>query len=365
MTVSSKKRIIFIDMMRAFAVLMMVQGHTIDVFLSDSYRNTDSFIFFLWNMNRGLTAPIFMFSSGVVFTYLLLLNRMPFYYNPRVRKGLRRFVLLVLIGYLLRYPTFTVLDFSFVTKAQWISFFTVDALHLIGFGLLCILCLAFIGEKLKISDYVVFSFGALLFFTLFLFTENISWVNYLPIPFAAYLYHGTGSLFPFFPWAGYVISGAVLGCYLANNPNSFATKNFAFRLFVFGISFIALSQIVELLELYILHVDYIWTDNIHVIFWRMGWVVLLNSFMSYLALNLKSIPDLIKQVGRHTLLVYVVHVIILYGSAWVPGLNLIFSRNMDIYSALIAAIVMIFSMLLMVIGLEKYKLHRKNKLATA
>jgi uncharacterized membrane protein len=352
-------------MIRALAVLMMVQGHTIDTFLADQYRTYDTTLFSIWFTIRGFTAPIFMFTSGVAFTYLLKSYKEPFFQNPRVKKGLLRFVVLVLIGYLLRYPTYTVFDYSIVTFPQWMGFFTVDALHLIGFGLLFILILSFLSEKTKANDYLIFSSGALFFFILFSITEQINWANYLPIPFAAYLYHGTGSFFPLFPWAGFVISGAMLGSYLAHNPDSFTTPKFSIRLLVLGVSALAVSQLIELIENIFLNGQDIWTDNLYVIAMRIGWILLLNSFMSWFALKLKRIPEFVKQVGRHTLLVYAVHSIILYGSAWIPGLNLIFSRRMDIYSSILSAVIMIILMALMVYCLEKYKLYKKNKLATS
>ena len=37
-----RKRIIYIDIMRAFAVIMMIQGHTVDTFLGEEYRTMDS-----------------------------------------------------------------------------------------------------------------------------------------------------------------------------------------------------------------------------------------------------------------------------------------------------------------------------------
>lgn len=361
----SRTRIIFLDMMRAFAVLMMVQGHTIDTFLADEFRTLGSPIFYIWNTLRGFTAPIFMFTSGVAFTYLLRSYNEPFFKNPRVKKGLIRFVTLVVIGYLLRYPTFTVLDFRFVTMEQWRMFFIVDALQLIGFGLLFTMIFALIAEKLKVNEYVVFAFGVIFFFGLYNFIGEINWANYLPIPFAAYFYHGTGSFFPLFPWAGYVISGAILGTYLAHHPHSFNTLSFSFRLMIIGIALILFSQFVEYIENLLYPTGAFWTDNIHLISFRLGWVIVMNSLMSFLALRLNGIPEFIKQVGRHTLLVYAVHVIILYGSAWVPGLNLIFSRRMDLYGSLISALIMIILMALMVLGLEKYKLNKKRKLATS
>lgn len=357
----SPKRVIFIDLMRAFAVLMMVQGHTIDTFLSNDYRTYDSVLYNIWFTVRGFTAPIFMFSSGTVFTYLLRSYKVPFFENPRVPKGIKRFFTLVLIGYMLRYPTYTFFDFSLVNKEQWLTFFVVDALHLIGFGLLFILILVYIAEKLKVNDYIIFSSAALFFFLMFNLTEQINWLNYLPIPFAAYLFHKTGSFFPVFPWAGYVISGAILGSYLAYNPDIFTKKFFPKKLFLTGFSFLILSWIIELIEYLFFGNKALFTDNLYVITLRLGWVLILNSFMSYLALKLKSIPDVVKWVGRHTLIIYAVHVIILYGSAWIPGLNLIFARSMSLMMSIFAAVLMIILMVLMVIGIEKFKSYRKNK----
>src|SRR4030067_881105 len=180
MTKNSKKnRIIFIDLMRAFAVLMMVQGHTVDVLLSNNYRTPDSPFFSAWLFMRGMTAPIFMFSAGTVFTYLFRLTDEPFHKNPRVIKGIKRFLLLVGLGYLLRYPTYTIVDFSEVTRESWNIFFAVDVLQLIGFGVLFLIVCAFIAEKIKLPDYIVFTLTALLFFLFFLiplkviFTEKI------------------------------------------------------------------------------------------------------------------------------------------------------------------------------------------------
>lgn len=365
MAVNESKRIIFLDMMRAFAVLMMVQGHTIDAFLSDSYRDLTSIPFNIWFTMRGFTAPIFMFTSGVVFTYLLRLNKEPFFNNPRVKKGFIRFVTLVIIGYLLRYPTYTFFDFSVVTREQWYIFFTVDALHLIGFGLLFVLILSFISEKLKIGDWIIFSVGAIFFFIMFNFTESINWISIFPLPMAAYFYHGTGSYFPFFPWAGYVISGGILGSYLAHNPGEFLTKKFGVKLLYFGIGFLTFAFLFFQIENLFYGTKTFWTDSAYLICLRIGWVLVMNSVMSFIALKLKSIPDIVKLVGRHTLLIYAVHVVIIYGSAWLPGFDRILHKQLSILEAVGAAVLMIILMVWMVVLLEKYKLYRKNKLIQA
>ena len=137
--------------MRAFAVIMMIQGHTIDTFLADEYRTMDSIFYSIWYTLRGFTAPIFMFTAGLIFTYLLKIDNFSFSSNPRIIKGLKRGMTLIFIGYLLRYPSYKIFDFSFVSKNQWTTFFTVDALHLIGFGLLFIISFIFISKRVHLN----------------------------------------------------------------------------------------------------------------------------------------------------------------------------------------------------------------------
>jgi len=358
----SKNRIIFLDLMRALAVIMMIQGHTIDTFLGDQYRTVDSDIYNIWFTIRGFTAPIFMFVSGVTFTYLFRSQSLPFFENPRVNKGVLRFIILILIGYLLRFPTPRMFDFSEVDYSQWLTFFTVDALHLIAFGILFILLMSYVAEKYKRSDYLIFSLGAAFFFFMSLLTEKINWANFLPIPFAAYLYQGTGSYFPLFPWAGYVICGALLGSYLAKNPLSFTTKQFSSKLFLAGVVSLIVCYSIHVFEDLLYDEKTLWTDNTALIFYRLGIILMLNSFMSFVSLKIKHIPDIISKLGKNTLLVYVVHVIILYGSAWIPGFGMFYPKTLNIPLSILAALLLIAFMFWFVSLFEQVKDYRRRKI---
>ncbi len=362
MTLNSKKnRIIFIDLLRAFAVLQMVQGHTVDVLLSNDYRNFDSSVFSIWFFMRGMTAPIFLFTSGTVFTYLFRLAKEPFLKNPRVKKGVYRFFLLVGLGYLIRFPSFNIIDFSEVTPLQWSIFFAVDILQLIGFGILIILMLAFISEKKGKKDNIVFLLGAVFFFGVWPLVAHIPWSNYFPLPLAAYFYQDHGSLFPLFPWVGFLLTGAILGSYLAQNPAIFKTTQFSFRLSKIGTILIFIFIMLKLLETNTQNeaIKY-WTDSYGLISLRVGFVLILNSLVSFISLKLNSIPKLLVLIGRNTLLIYVVHLIILYGSAWTPGLILIFNKNLDVWNTVGTAIIMIVSMTLLVILIHRLKIRNKQ-----
>ncbi|MCU7495934.1 MAG: DUF1624 domain-containing protein [Ignavibacteria bacterium] len=356
-----KNRIIFIDLMRAFAVLMMVQGHTVDTLLADSYRTFDSPLFSFWFFMRGLTAPIFLFSSGTVFSYLFRMHNLPFKENPRAKKGLKRFLLLVGLAYFLRYPTPYIFDFSNVTDVQWQTFFSVDVLHLIGFGILFLIGLLYISERFNVRDSITFSAAAFVAFSLYPVFSKIEWIKFLPLPLAGYFYQGTGSLFPLIPWVGFMFAGAVLGTYLAHHKDVFTTRRFSLNLMYFGLMFIAISLIGNALELAIYQQSDFWTTSPNLILFRLGIVLLLNSGMSYLAIRLTKVPPIVFHIGRNTLPIYVVHLIILYGSAWTLGLWSIFAKSFSVWSTIGAAILMITLMVSMVQGFQIVKVRIKKR----
>jgi len=355
-----KHRVIFIDLIRAFAVLQMVQGHTINVLLAESSRNPELPVYAVWYFMRGMTAPIFMFTAGTVFTYLFCSIKKPFNDNPRVKKGIKRGLLLITIGYLLRYPTATLIDFSHVSESSWKIFFAVDVLHLIGVSLLAVLFLLFISEKFKLNNYFIFALTATFVFFCSPFIYNINWVAYMPKLLAGYFYPATGSNFPFFPWAGYVIAGGVLGSYLAKHPRIFKTARFSLMLALIGILFILVSVLSDFVFKYFSLPIHISQASPGLIMFRVGFVLLLNAVVSYIALRAERIPGFLITVGRNTLLIYIVHLLVLYGSAWNPGINKLWSKSFNGWEAFGAAVVMLSLMTFMVFYLHKLKMKNKE-----
>ena len=355
-----KHRIIFIDLIRAFAVFQMVQGHTVDALLSESYRNPENIVYATWYFMRGMTAPIFMFTAGTVFTYLFRVAKGPFSKNVRVVKGIKRGLLLIFLGYLLRYPTWKLVDFSDVTEYSWNMFFAVDVLHLIGLSLFILLFLFYMSEKIRLDDYVIIPLTALVILILSPLFFEIDWESFLPGFIAGYFYEGSGSLFPIFPWAGYVVAGGVLGSYLARNPMVFKSISFSIYLAVIGIAFIVASFAVEYISVLLGNMSEINSASISLIFLRMGFVLILNSIVSFISLKANSIPKFIILIGRNTLLIYVVHLVIIYGSAWNPGLYNFFGKSFNGWITFLLAAAMLGLMTIMVLIDSKLKIRNKE-----
>jgi len=358
-TTSSKNRVIFLDLLRAFAVLNMVQGHTIDVLLGSQFRDLNNPIFLLWFSNRGLTAPIFMFSAGTTFMYLFRLQKISFGENPRVIRGIKRALLLIGLGYLMRYPTATLVYFKYVTEAQWDVFFVVDVLQLIGFGLLYIMLLAYIAEKIKMSDYIVFISGVLIIIFLYPFSEQIIWTNYFHKAIAGYLSSATHSNFPLFPWLSYLAAGSFLGSYLAKNPTVFKTTKFSFLLLGSGVGLLLLAFFGNVLEVAVYGESHFWTTSPNLVFYRLGLVITFTSLITFIALKINTIPKVLILLGRNTLLIYVVHLVILYGSPWNLGVVYLLDKALNPYITILSAFVMIGLMILMVYAIHRFNMRNK------
>lgn len=143
MTMKSN-RLFFIDAMRAWAILMMLQGHFIDGLLDPIFRDVGNPVYNVWLYFRGITAPVFFTVSGFIFTYLLI--RVPQHgtENPRVAKGIRRGIQLLVIGYLLR------LNLGGLFKGEiYDSFYLVDVLHCIGLSILGLIGVYLLTAKRK------------------------------------------------------------------------------------------------------------------------------------------------------------------------------------------------------------------------
>ncbi len=340
--------------MRAFAILLMLQGHTVHVFLADQFRDMDSIIYSSWYLVRGYTAPIFMFTSGVVFTYLLTLKKFSLNENPRIKKGIIRGISLILIGYILRYPTYKVFIFDNVTQPQWLTFFSVDALHLIGAGLLLIVLLEWISLKSKLNNSVIFSLLAIIILVTSPFVNSLNWGEYLPIPFASYFSFEYGSIFPLFPYLQYMLIGAFVGSLLSKYPNFYKNISANFVFLIFGIVLVLLSRYIYWIFENPEVNDYSQSLN------RIGVVLILNSIFALVAVKIKTVPRFVLVLAKSSLLIYIVHLIILYGSPWSLGLYHLVGNSFSVSMTLLSTLIMIILMILISLRIDKFRTAKRK-----
>lgn len=326
-------RIYFIDAVRAFAILMMLQGHFIDTLLNPIYRDESSIIYQIWSYFRGITAPTFFTISGLVFLYLLLRAKAKGSDRPRIKKGLYRGLLLLGIGYSLR------IDFFGWFRGEFSSYiFAVDVLQCIGLSLILLIgCYVLLKQYIRLLSILLFTIGCLCFLTEPLYRSLE--LNTIPIVIANYMTTDNGSVFTILPWFGYTAFGG----YLATVFFSHVHRN-KFRLFTV-IAFIISGLLLIHFSSHLLMKLYLWTDVelfkacafYNYLFTRFGNVLVLFGMFYAAEPFLKG--SLIGKIGQKTLSIYVIHFIIIFGSYTGLGLKRFYYKSLEPTEAIIGAII--------------------------
>ena len=326
------KRLYFIDAIRAFAILMMLQGHFIDTLLAVEYRDANNLAFNTWKYFRGITAPVFFTISGLIFTYLLLKAKEKGTLNFRMRKGIIRGLMLIGIGYALRIPLFRWLTGSFGTY-----FMVIDVLQIIGLSLILIVGVYILTQK----KTLLFSITMLCLGTLVFLTEpfyRTFAAEGIPLLFANYLTKVNGSVFTIVPWFGYMAYGAFIATLFYGyivHPRFKTAIVTGFFTVGFGLIY-ASSALLHWLETTTDFTLFSEVANYNYLFVRLGNVLILFGLFYALESYLKH-PVILK-IGQKTLSIYVIHFILLYGSFTGLGLNRIFGKNLTPFQAIAGAL---------------------------
>ena len=326
------RRLYFIDIVRAFAILMMLQGHFIDTLLDTSYRDLENPIFIVWSYFRGITAPTFFTISGLIFTYLLLKAKEKGLEKQRMIKGVTRGFFLIGIGYLLRAPILGWLFGYFTTY-----FLIIDVLQIIGLSLIFIICLYFICNKKTILFSIITLILAIGIFITEPLYRNLN-ITSIPLFLNNYISKSNGSIFTIIPWSGYVCFGAFLATIFNKNLLKKSFKKIIISSFIFFgliLSFYSSKILVFFSKLFSsqLLMD---SASYNYLFTRFGNVLLIFAFFYSLEKYLKS--SLILKIGQKTLSIYVIHFIIIYGSFTGYGLKYIIGKNLNPIQAIIGAV---------------------------
>ena len=358
--VKDSNRLYFIDAMRAWAILMMLQGHFIDGLLDPLFRDSGNLFYNIWNYFRGITAPVFFTVSGFIFTYLLIKSKDSGWQNPRVKKGIKRGLQLILIGYLLRLNLFGL----FVGQV-YEGFYLVDVLHCIGVSLITI-----IGIYLFTSRRNKFLFPSLLLsitVILFLFEPYYSqWsFSFLPEIIANYFAKSSGSVFTIIPWLGYTTLGGFVSILFSRYRSLNKFYPIAISLsFILGLllvftssdSFLYLFEItgIKLFQM---------IERNNYLFIRLGDVFLVFSvFMIFK--NFMTNKTALK-LGANTLSIYVIHFVILYGSFTGLGLYQFYHHQLTPIAAILGAIAFMFVCTFLALRYAKYEVEIKSQISRA
>ncbi len=204
----------FIDLLRGFALVVMVETHVMNAYLPLALKKGSEFFFWLAFTN-GLVAPTFLFATG--FSIVLQGNSQWenwLHFRPSFWRQMRRLGFITLVAYYSHLQGFRWSrylaewnDYNF-----WARSLKVDVLQCIVVSLLVVMALIFILRKKNLLPWAALLLAvAVALVTPWMWAQDFR--GKLPLSLALFLNpHGT-SLFPIFPWIIFVLVGSSVCCF--------------------------------------------------------------------------------------------------------------------------------------------------------
>jgi uncharacterized membrane protein len=303
----------FIDLLRGFALVVMVETHVMNAYLPLALKKGSEFFFWLAFTN-GLVAPTFLFATG--FSIVLQGNSQWenwLHFRPSFWRQMRRLGFITLVAYYSHLQGFRWSrylanwnDYNF-----WSRSLKVDILQCIVASLLVVMALMFILRKKSLLPW-----GSLLLAVAVAFVTPWMWAqdfrSKLPLSMALFLNpHGT-SLFPIFPWLVFVLAGSSVCCFFLKFVERQRTAAFMRTIAWGGVLLIACGLLLRNVP-YTLPglVNFYTTSPLYTMI-RIGCVLIICFLLFRLEAGGKWIPRLVQLAGQESLLVYGVHLWIIF-----------------------------------------------------
>jgi uncharacterized membrane protein len=297
----------------------MIQGHLFRTYLLSSIRQ--EYWYKIHETLHGMVAPGFLFSAGFA-AFLSFHNKRQNYIHldRAFFKRLRRILFVIAIGYWIHLPFFSLRKTMHqISLAQAGEFFKVDILQCIGVGLLLFTLIAVILKNEKIVVSFSFLAGALFF----LLPEPVKNIH-LQRAIDPYFNYDV-SLFPIFPWAGFLFIGVIAAyIYVLLKKEIFFKLLLVLGLVFFPWFFLNSSNVYFKAELTL-------TGNLN----KTGGVFLLLWLADWLLRKFKGrLTAILIKAGTESLFVYVLHLFIIFNSIFGFGLKPYFQDSLRVPQAM-------------------------------
>ncbi len=326
----SHNREIYIDAFRGLMALVMVQGHVMDALLTRQVLTAPWYVF--QQMFHGSTAPGFLFASG----FVAGLPRLPLSWRATLRRT-RRVLFVLATGYFLHLPYLSFWKIrAAATPAERATLFACDALQVIAVTQLAVIGLRWVAGRhwTRVAAAIAAVIVAV---------SPLVWSSHLsarlPLPIGAYLDDSTGSRFPVFPFSAFVLAGTLAGATLGRVDPEVRHR----RVLVAGSLLLVVAALLAgALEG---RIDYWSGPSPAYAVVRLGALLLLLRVVEIAArLRVPGIPSL-ALLGHETLLIYVLHLHLLFGGVFGGSPLLRLAGRLGFGSALLVVVAMVPVML--------------------
>ena len=335
------RRVIFIDLGRALAVTFMLYGHTVSALLAPDYQVGAWFR--VWQFQRGLTSSLFLMLGGFAFSVATSRHwTSHISWSPALAKRIRRFGLFILLGYALHIPVSRLADLGNATDERWRSFLAVDVLQLIGVTFIAVQLLVLVTRSrlaFTVATLAIASVAILI--TPYVWT--IDWQGVLPPSLAAYLTPAAGSQFPLLPWVAFVLVGAGFGQLYARWGAAHLVAYANRTLLLPGVMTLVTAAALRAWPPAIFGTGPPSVVPVEVLT-RIGACLLVLGAIAHISRRITRLPHIFGAVAQESLLIYFVHLCIVYGSVWNRGLAQIYGASLAPLPTLLFVVLVILSM---------------------
>jgi hypothetical protein len=318
---TTKQRFLFIDLYRSAVILLMLEGHVVRTFLSLRLQQTT--FFQLHEFFHGLSAPAFLFGAGLTFIISTRQRWIEYHHwgTPLARR-MRRLLWVILLGLALHLPFFSIRKIIMNgTTNDYLQLFECDVLACIGIGLLTLHALVFFFKtEGRFYGLVLATTLTVCFLTPLVW--DVDFLRTVPIAIAQLMNSSHGSPFPLFPFVGFLFAGVIVSWEFHIAFERKQERNFMRRLLILGAVFIVTGILFDIVPLQIYPTYNYWYTSPNYFFVRIGCLMILTSGCWLLATRIPHTTTILTALGKESLFVYILHLVILYGSAVNPKTNL-------------------------------------------
>jgi uncharacterized membrane protein len=296
----------YLDWLRGAAVVLMIQGHTVDSWtrLSDKSQMVYGWIFMAW----GIAAPLFLFLAGVSQALAA---------GARIRQGRTA----AEAAALARRRGWQIFGLAFLFRLQaWLisggdayrTLFKVDILNVMGLAMLAGAVLWGLGRG-PASRAWLLGGGAALVAMATPLVRAMTGLAWLPEPIEWYFRPfagGTG--FTLLPWAGFLLAGGAVGLAIDSAREPAAERVLNVSLALGGTAVAFCGYVASFLSPIYARTDF-WTSSPTFFFIRLGILITLLPIAFAINPRLRYLRSTLQDFGRSSLFVYWIHVEMAYG----------------------------------------------------
>jgi uncharacterized membrane protein len=327
-------RLGYIDWARGFCVVLMLHTHAFYAWVRPESRGDE--IFRKTVLVGGYPGAIFLFLSGLVLALATESRaRKGSPGRERAGEGVKRG--LEVLGYAFLFRLWMLVSGHFGRPAD---FLRVDVLNCIGASLAIVAALTFgwADARARFAAAVVVTAA----FSLLAPLTWDSWLTSLPDPIRGYFSgRPRDALFPVFPWGGFAAAGAAAGMLLDRARQRGREGAFVTALALSGIALSTVGLLIDRFGVSIYPREDFWYTSPSYFLFKVGVVVVVLG-IAFLADRVPG-PSPLRQMGRTSLLIYWVHLEIVYGLYVIPGLR----NRLDVRQALLGVTLLTLAMLVL------------------